>query len=164
MTGLQFEKKSAEPKPKRQRTSKKDIDENITAYVLKQAYIYHLCPNNVLYKIVDNPQKGTKGIGLCPKMGSWKSFREISKKEREELLKPVNAHKEFGRIYFFFEDNTNESYFKQKVLNGKNNGYTLLRVDTSKLLPNTSFYKGPRQDGAVFTMCNIPKEAIEIVI
>ena len=40
--------------------------------------------------------------------------------------------------------------------------YTLLQIDTSKLLPNTKFSFDPIGEGGVYTLDNIPPKAINI--
>ena len=139
---------------------KKKKDTEATERVMQSRYIYHYCSNNP--DIVTS----IKEKGLCPTMKSWSSFGNKTKKEIENIRKPSNEHLDYSRVYFFLsKPNSNinpEKYFKNK--NTDNDfGYTLLKIDTKKLLPNTYFYWDPRQENAVYTQSNIPPSAIEFL-
>lgn len=140
---------------------KKDIE--ATERVLQSRYIYHYCSSNpdILNKIMKK--------GLCPKMKSWDVFGGNKNNTIKDIRKPENDYLDYSRVYFFFkkpnEGFNADDYFVYKQQNAidKSYGYTLLRIDTKKLLPNTFFFYDPRQKDAVFTQSNIPPSAIEIV-
>ena len=66
------------------------------------------------------------------------------------------------RVYAFL-NRPNDDFLKNNTFNTKDiftSTYTLLQIDTSKLLPNTKFSFDPRSEDAVYTMSNIPPTAI----
>ena len=123
----------------------KKFDVDVTEEVLKNKYIYHICPNIYLNKI--------NKIGLKPKFSSW------------------NQYSNPERLYFFIEKLTHEEFVmwvnefntEKKLDYQRNDGWSLLRVDVSNLTNSPTFYFDPRMKNGVYTMDNISPENIEIV-
>ena len=123
----------------------KKFDVDVTEEVLKNKYIYHICPNIYLNKINKS--------GLKPKFSSW------------------NQYSNPERVYFFMKELTHEDFVlwvnefnaEKKFDYQRNDGWSLLRVDVSKLTNNPSFYFDPRMKNGVYTMDTISPENIEIV-
>ena len=69
------------------------------------------------------------------------------------------------RVYVFM-DKPSKVFLEHNTFQQKNivtSTYTLLQIDTNKLLPNTKFSYDPRSTGAAYTMGNIPPCAISVV-
>jgi len=121
----------------------KKFDIDVTDYIKKSGVIYHIAPNNVVEKIMKK--------GLIPKNSTWQFSHE-------------------GRVYCFyqplsdfgFNEFVNDFQYNKKI--GKNNnGFSLLQIDVSLLNNDVKFYADPRQINAVYTMDNIPPQAIKII-
>ena len=125
----------------------KKFDNDVTNSIFKyKRELYHITLNAYVDKILRQ--------GLKPKDSEWIND-----------LFPAK-----DRIYFFLNDVTNtvfknpEIYFFDKEnKNTYNTGYTLLKIDVSKLNKNIKFYSDPRQNNSVFTYDSINPEAIKIV-
>ena len=123
----------------------KKFDVNVTEEVLKNKYLYHICPNIYLNKI--------NKTGLKPKYSSWNVFSNPE------------------RVYFFMKNLSHEDFImwardfnEQKDINYRlNDGWSLLRIDTSTLTNNPNFYFDPRMENGVYTMDTISPENIEII-
>lgn len=123
----------------------KKFDIDVTEEVIKNKYIYHICPNIYLNKI--------NKYGLKPKFSSW------------------NQYSNPERVYFFMKELTNKEFVlwvnefnAEKEFNyQKNDGWSLLKIDVSKATNNPKFYFDPRMKNGVYTMDTISPENIEII-
>ena len=123
----------------------KKFDIDVTEEVLKNKYIYHICPNIYLNRINKS--------GLKPKYSSW------------------NQYSNPERIYFFMKELTHDKFVlwvnnfnaEKKFNYQKNDGWSLLKIDTSVLTNNPNFYFDPRMKDGVYTMDAISPESIEII-
>lgn len=122
----------------------KKFDVEVTDFVKKMKYIYHICPNIYLNKI--------NRIGLKPKYSSWNRF--------------FNPE----RIYFFINELSHEdfkqwveNFDKNKDITKTNDGWCLLKIDTTVLSNSPKFYFDPRMKGGIYTMDNISPDSIEII-
>lgn len=123
----------------------KKFDVDVTDEVIKNQYLYHICPNIYLNKI--------NTVGLKPKVSSWNAFSNPE------------------RVYFFLKELSHEDFvlwaenfsFGKKVNHTLNDGWSLLRVDVSSLTNNPTFYLDPRMRNSVYTTDTISPENIEIV-
>lgn len=123
----------------------KKFDVDVTEEVLKNKYIYHICPNIYLNKINKS--------GLKPKFSSW------------------NQYSNPERVYFFMKELTHEDFVlwvnefnaEKKFDYQRNDGWSLLRVDVSKLTNTPTFYFDPRMKNGIYTMDTISPENIEII-
>ena len=123
----------------------KKFDIDVTEEVIKNKYLYHICPNIYLNKI--------NKYGLKPKFSSW------------------NQYSNPERVYFFMKELTNKEFVlwvnefnAEKEFNyQKNDGWSLLKIDVSKATNNPKFYFDPRMKNGVYTMDTISPENIEII-
>ena len=123
----------------------KKFDVDVTEEVIKNKYLYHICPNIYLNKI--------NKYGLKPKFSSW------------------NQYSNPERVYFFMKELTNKEFVlwvnefnAEKEFNyQKNDGWSLLKIDVSKATNNPKFYFDPRMKNGVYTMDTISPENIEII-
>ena len=123
----------------------KKFDVDVTEEVIKNKYIYHICPNIYLNKINKS--------GLKPKFSSW------------------NQYSNPERVYFFMKELTHEEFVlwvnefnaEKKFDYERNEGWSLLKVDTSNLTNNPTFYFDPRMKNGVYTTDTIAPENIEII-
>lgn len=104
--------------------------------------LYHLTPISRLRKILD--------IGLTPKTHSKISYHP----ERIYLFPRELTHDELS--YWICQLSAFE---KEEVIK---DGYAVLKIDRGKC-NNIKIFADPNMDGAVFTMDNIPREAIEVI-
>ena len=123
----------------------KKFDVDVTEDVIKNKYIYHICPNIYLNKINKS--------GLKPKFSSWNQY---SNPERVYFFMKELTHEEF--VLLVNEFNAEKEFHYQR-----NDGWSLLKVDTSKLTNSPTFYFDPRMRNGVYTMDTISPENIEIV-
>lgn len=122
----------------------KKFDVEVSDFVQKQDFIYHICPNIYLNKINKS--------GLVPKYSSWNRFSNPE------------------RVYFFVKKPTHNDFvlwaknfnIYKKVYAG-NEGWSLLKIDVPSLIENTKFYFDPRMRDGVYTTGNIPPQSIEII-
>ena len=122
----------------------KKFDNDVTDSILNNKdYLYHITLNLYIDKI--------KRQGLKPKDEIWNN----------DLFPSHN------RLYLFLNDNLfdkSDTYFSNKDLKRKyNNGFSLLRIDVSKLNNNIKLYSDPRQNDAVYTYDCISPDAIEVI-
>lgn len=121
----------------------KKFDIDVTEVVKEKKFIYHICPNIYLNKI--------NRVGLKPKYSSWNRFTNPE------------------RVYFFLNEISHEDFYKwaynfkweKKIKN--NEGWSLLKIDISKLTNNPTFYFDPRMKNGVYTIDTITPESIEII-
>lgn len=123
----------------------KKFDVDVTDEVIKNKYIYHICPNIYLNKI--------NKTGLKPKFSSWNQF---SNPERVYFFMNELTHEEF--VLWVNEFNAEKKFDYQR-----NDGWSLLKIDLSNLTNNPTFYFDPRMKNGVYTMDTISPENIEIV-
>ena len=135
---------------------KKKIDSDATTDVMSRQFIFHLCPTSKLQKILN--------VGLLPKKTTWKAFMLDNEHTFRDRLGQHYGWMTIDRVYALL-DKVSDDFLKNNSFNTKDiftSTYTLLQIDTSKLLPNTKFSYDPRSEGAVYTMSNIPPTAISI--
>lgn len=110
-------------------------ENDVTDEVLKKQVIYHECPNSRIMKI--------KQMGLVPKDSTWDNFQ----------------HK--GRIYFWLDF---PKHKLNQTMQGNKNVYgsatSILKVNVNTLGGKVKFYFDPRVPNAVYTMQNIPPQAL----
>lgn len=123
----------------------KKFDVDVTEEVIKNKYIYHICPNIYLNKINKS--------GLKPKFSSWNQY---SNPERVYFFMKRLTHEEFVLW-------VNEFNSEKKIDYQRNDGWSLLKIDVSNLTNNPTFYFDPRMKNGVYTMDTISPENIEIV-
>lgn len=123
----------------------KKFDVDVTEEVIKNKYIYHICPNIYLNKINKS--------GLKPKFSSWNQY---SNPERVYFFMKRLTHEEFVLW-------ANEFNSEKKIDYQRNDGWSLLKIDMSNLTNNPTFYFDPRMKNGVYTMDTISPENIEIV-
>ncbi len=123
----------------------KKFDIDVTEEVLKNRYIYHICPNIYLNKINKS--------GLKPKFSSWNQY---SNPERVYFFMKELTHEEFALW-------VNEFNAEKKFDYQRNDGWSLLRVDVSELTNTPAFYFDPRMKNGIYTMDTISPENIEII-
>jgi len=124
-----------------------DID--ATDLVCRENYLYHICPNIKVEKILKQ--------GLLPKENSWPSW-DLSD----------NTMGDDYRVYLFVNVPNDmflakwKSEFKcGKIVSDKNEGYSLLKIDVSKIGNDKKFYFDPRAKYSVYTREVIPPQAIK---
>lgn len=135
----------------------KKFDNEITQDVIDLGVIYHIFPSSRLAKALH--------VGLLPKKTTWLPFMLDSEHTFADDKGGHFGWKTIDRVYFFTEKPSDEflknnTFSSKEVLTDK---YTLLAIDTEKLLPNTRFYSDPRSENAVYTLNNIPPSAITVV-
>lgn len=129
----------------------KRIEDDANSLVEKKRFLYHLTPSACVPKI--------KEVGLCPrsqnKMFAYPSriylFLSIPQKSVSVTLA--------SQLYRYIPKN---EYAKK---NGLYKTYSLLEIDTNKIpniRENMVFYKDPNTPGGIFTMDNIPPDAISV--
>lgn len=123
----------------------KKFDVDVTETVLKNKYIYHICPDIYLNKI--------NRIGLKSKFSSWNTY---SNPERIYFFLKELGHDEFLKWVYNFIEGKNFYY-------NKTDGWALLKINTASLTNNPTFYFDPRMKDGVYTMDTISPENIEIV-
>ena len=132
----------------------KKKDNDATTEVLSQQFIYHLCPTSRLQKILN--------VGLLPKKTTWEAYMLDDEHTFRDRLGQHYGWMTIDRVYAFLKK-PNENFLKNNTFSTKDiftDTYTLLQIDTRKLLANTKFSFDPRSEGAVYTMSNIPPTAI----
>ena len=135
----------------------KKKDNDATDEVFAKDFIFHLCPTSHLEKILH--------VGLISKKTTWECY--ISD-DAHTVCDEIGQH--YGwmtadRVHAFF-DKPDDNFLQYNNLNEKNmltDTYTLLGIDTKRLLANTKFSYDPRSERAVYTMGNIPPSAITVV-
>lgn len=122
----------------------KKFDIDVTQAVLDKRYIFHICPNIYLNRI--------NLKGLVPKFSSWNMFHNPE------------------RIYFFIDEISHEEFLEMvknfgsgKNVYDSNDGWSLLKIDTSILTNSPSFYLDPKMKNGIYTIDNISPESIEII-
>jgi len=121
----------------------KKFDIDVTDDIMGKKYIYHICPNIYLSRI--------DASGLKPKFSSWNTFSNPE------------------RVYFFITDISKSDFlnwvkhFKRGKKIHKDNGWSLLRIDTSQLKNKPTFYFDPRMKNGVYTTDTITPNSIEII-
>lgn len=73
--------------------------------------------------------------------------------------------KTVDRVYAFL-DKPLDDFIENNKLSDKDvitSTYTLLQIDSSKLLQNTKIMYDPRYENAIFTMSNIPPSAVSVL-
>lgn len=138
----------------------KKKDNDATSDVKSQEYIYHLCPTSRLQKILH--------VGLTPKKNTWKAYKLDDEHTYKDRHGQHYGWKSIDRVYAFLKK-PNENFLKNNNFKkGKDiesvEGYTLLKIEVSKLKSDVEFYFDPRSEGAVFTLEPIPHSAISVVI
>lgn len=134
----------------------KKIDNDATHEVMEHQFIYHLCPTTRLKKILS--------VGLVPKRTTWEAFMLDDEHTYTDRLGQHYGWMTIDRVYAFL-NKPNGDFLKQNNFKEKSiftDTYTLLKIDTTKLISETKFSFDPRNDGAVYTMGNIPPYAISI--
>ena len=122
----------------------KKFDIDVTDSIKEREYIYHICPNIYLSRINQR--------GLVPRFSSWNVFKNPE------------------RLYFFIDELSHDDFVKwvkhfkkgKKIYSG-NDGWSLLKVDVSKLTNGPTFYFDPRMKNGIYTMDSISPENIEII-
>lgn len=122
----------------------KKFDIDVTDSIKEREYIYHICPNIYLSRINQR--------GLVPRFSSWNVFKNPE------------------RLYFFIDELSHDDFVKwvkhfkegKKIYSG-NGGWSLLKVDVSKLTNGPTFYFDPRMKNGIYTMDSISPENIEII-
>ena len=134
----------------------KKIDNDATYEVMSRQFIYHLCPTSRLQKILS--------VGLLPKKTTWKAFMLDDEHTYRDRLEQHYGWMTIDRVYMFLNEPSN-NFLENNTFNTKDvftDTFTLLKIDTTKLIPNTKFSFDPRSEDAVYTMGNIPPSAISI--
>lgn len=135
----------------------KKKDNDATADVVSRQFVYHLCPTSRLQKILH--------VGLLPKKTTWSAFMLNDEHTFRDRLGQHYGWMTVDRVYVFM-DKPSKVFLGHNTFQQKNivtSTYTLLQIDTNKLLPNTKFSYDPRSTGAAYTMNNIPPSAISVV-
>lgn len=122
----------------------KKFDIDVTQAVLDKRYIFHICPNIYLNRI--------NLKGLVPKFSSWNIFHNP---ERIYFFANEFSHKEFLEMV--------KNFSSGKDVYNSNDGWSLLKIDTSTLTNSPSFYLDPRMKNGIYTIDNISPESIEII-
>lgn len=137
----------------------KKKDNEATSDVKSHDFIYHVCPTSRLQKILH--------IGLIPKKTTWRAYQLDDKHTYTDRHKQHYGWKSINRVYAFLKKPTDKflrnNNFKEEKDIISPDGYTLLKIDVSKLQSGTKFCFDPRHEGAVFTLENIPPSAISVV-
>lgn len=110
-------------------------ENDVTDEVLKRQFIYHECYDSRIEKI--------RQMGLVPKDSTWDTFQHQ------------------GRIYFWLDFPKHK--LKQSMQGNKNvygNTTSILKVNVNALDGKVKFYYDPRVPNAVYTMQNIPPQAL----
>ena len=131
--------------------------ENDATFELKQHnHLYHMCPTSRLQKILH--------VGLLPKKTTWEPYMLD---DEHTFVDEHNQHygwKTVDRVYAFLSKPSDEfikdNDFKEKRI--FTDTYTLLEIDTIKLLSGTKIMYDPRHENAIYTMANIPSAAISV--
>ncbi len=132
----------------------KKIDNDATSELMSHQFIFHLCPTSRLQKILN--------VGLTPPKTTLKAFMLVNEHTFRDRLGQHYGLMTIDRVYEFLNQ-PNDDFLKNNTFNTKvifTSTYTLLQIDTSKLLPNTNFSFDPRSEDAVYTMSNIPPTII----
>ena len=119
-------------------------------------HLYHMCPTSRLQKILH--------VGLLPKKTTWEPYMLD---DEHTFVDEHNQHygwKTVDRVYAFLSKPSDE-FIKDNDFKEKNiftDTYTLLEIDTTKLLSDTKIMYDPRHENAIYTMANIPPAAISV--
>ena len=130
-------------------TYEKRINDDANGIVSKQKYLYHVTPSVYVDDILIN--------GLCPKSKN-KKFEYPSRIFFTLDKLDVRGIRAYGEmLYPYIKQN---QYTKD---NGIYNSFALLQINVDDLnLEDYSFYKDPNLDNAIYTIDNIPPEAIQV--
>ena len=135
----------------------KKKDDDATHEVLDKPFIFHLCPTSRLQKILH--------VGLLPKKTTWESYMLDDAHTFSDRHGQHYGWKTVDRVYAFL-DKPDASFIRNNAFKEKNiltDSYTLLQIDTTKLLQDTKFSFDPRSEGSVFTLSNIPPLSLSVV-
>jgi len=121
----------------------KKFDIDVTDIILKQQFIYHICPSKLKDKILKQ--------GLVPHKSKYPRFNNDS------------------RLYFFIKNKEDIEWKFIMYASGfrcdKNteDKYMLLEIDTSKIAQEIKFYADPRMTDGIYTLQGIAPNAIKIL-
>jgi len=119
----------------------KKFDVDVTDIILKQQFIYHICPSKLKDKILKQ--------GLVPHKSKYPGFNN-----------------DF-RLYFFIKKKQDWEFmmYASDFRGDKNteDEYTLLEIDTSNISQEIKFYADPRMEDGIYTLQGIAPNAIKIL-